>query len=117
MLFEIETCADACFCVSDCTSCSMVRPSSERRCSIQVSGSASAALCPCSRRASSATNELTIGGLERAMSATMRIRLFGSCSATAIIWSAHASARSRSRVLAATRWPTRRRFSISASAA
>ena len=63
--------------VSDCTSCSIVRPDSDSRCSIQVSGSASAALCPCSRRASSATNELTIGGFERAMSAITRIRLFG----------------------------------------
>ena len=68
-------------------------PTPTSRCSIQVSGKASAALCPCSRRASSATNELTIGGFERAMSAITRIRLLGSCSAISTIWSAHASAR------------------------
>jgi hypothetical protein len=79
-----------------------------------VSGSASAALCPCRRRASSATNELTIGGFERAMSAITRIRLFGSCSATSIISSAQASARLRSVAPAAMRAATRRRFSMSA---
>ena len=45
---------------------------------IQCSGMASAALCPCSRRAISATKALLMGGAERAMSATTRIRLFGS---------------------------------------
>ena len=115
MVLLIETWTPACSCVSACTSCSIDRPDSDRHCSIQVSGSASAALCPCSRRASSATNELTIGGFERAMSAITRIRLFGSCSATSIIWSAHAAARLRSIVPAAIRAPTRRRFSISAS--
>ena len=43
---------------------------------------------PCNRRASSATNELTIGGFDRAMSAITRIRLFGSFSAISVIWSA-----------------------------
>ena len=114
MLLLIETWSAACSWVSDCTSCSMVRPDSASRCSIQVSGKASGRLCPCSRRASSATNELTIGGLERAMSAVTRIRLFGSCSATSIIWSAQSSARLRSLVAAAMRAATRRRFSISA---
>ena len=103
MVLLIETWSPACFCVSDCTSCSIVKPDSESRCSIQVSGKASAALCPCNRRASSATNELTIGGFERAMSAITRIRLLGSCRATSIIWSAHASARFRSIVPAAIR--------------
>ena len=78
MLLLIETWSAAWFCVPICTSCSIVKPDSARRCSIQVSGSASAALWPCSRRASSATNALTSGGLERAMSAITRIRLFGS---------------------------------------
>ena len=114
MLFAIETWTEACSWVSDCTNCSIVRPDSDSRCSIQVSGNARAGLWPCRRRASSATNELTIGGFDRAMSATARIRLFGSCSATSIIWSAQALARSRSMVLAASRAPTRRRFSISA---
>ncbi len=49
---------------------SIVWPDSASRCSIQVSGSASAALWPCSRRANSATNALVSGGAERAMSAT-----------------------------------------------
>ena len=56
MLLLIETWSAACCWFSDCTSCSMVRPDSDSRCSIQVSGNASAGLCPCSRRASSATN-------------------------------------------------------------
>ena len=115
MLLLIETWSPACSCVSDCTNCSIVKPDSKSRCSIHVSGNANAGLCPCSRRASSATNELTIGGLDRAMSAMTRIRLFGSCSATSIMRSAHASARFRSIVPAAMRVPTRRRFSISAS--
>ena len=70
--------------------------------------------CPCNRRASSATNELTMGGLDRAMSAITRIRLFGSLSAISIIWSAQESAKSRSAVPAAIQAATRRRFSISA---
>ena len=44
MLFAIETCTEASFWVSDCTSCSIVNPYSDSRCSIQVSGNASAAL-------------------------------------------------------------------------
>ena len=93
----------------------MVRFDSARRCSIHVSGSASAGLCPCSRRANSETNDVVIGGSDRAMSATTRIRLLGSLSAMSVISSAHASARSRSTLLAAMRAPTRRRFSIKAS--
>ncbi len=89
MVLLIETWTPACSCDSDCTSCSIERPDSESRCSIQVSGNASAALCPCSRRASSETKGLTIGGLERAMSAITRIRLLGSRAATSSIWSAH----------------------------
>jgi hypothetical protein len=54
------------------------QPDSERRCSIQVSGKASAGPRPCRRRASSATKAPTIGGFERAMSAITRIRLLGS---------------------------------------
>ena len=50
-----------------------------------VSGKAKAGLCPCKRRASSATNALAIGGLERAISAITRITLFGSFSAMSII--------------------------------
>ena len=115
MVLLIETCTPAWSWVSVCTSCSIERLSSERRCSIQVSGKASAALWPCNRRASSATNELTIGGFERAMSAITRIRLLGSCRATSIISSAHTAARLRSTVPLAIRLPTRRRFSISAS--
>ena len=110
----IETWTPACSWVSDCTSWSIEKPDSESRCSIQVSGKASAALCPCNRRANSATNEPTIGGFERAMSAITRIRLLGSLSAVSIIWFAQASARLRSIVPAAIRAPTRRRFSISA---
>ena len=88
MLLLMETWSAACCWFSDCTDCSIVRPDSESRCSIQVSGNASAGLCPCNRRANSATNELAIGGFDRAMSAITRIRLFGSFSAISIIWSA-----------------------------
>ena len=55
-----------------------------------------------------------MGGFERAMSAITRIRLFGSFSATSVIWSAQESARFRSILSAATRVATRRRFSINA---
>ncbi len=115
MLLLIETWSAACLRVSDWTSCSMVRPDSDNRCSIQVSGSASARLCPCRRRASSATKELTIGGLERAMSAVTRIRLLGSRSAVSSICSAQRSARVLSVVPTAMREAHRRRFSMSAS--
>ena len=114
MLFAIDTWSAACSWVCARTSCSMVRSSSARRCSIQVSGSASAAPWPCRRRASSATKELVIGGFERAMSAVARIRLFASRPAISIMRSAQVSARLRSAVLAAMRAATRRRFSISA---
>ena len=46
------------------------------------------------------------------MSASVRIRLFGSLSATASIWSAQKSARLRPTRSAAMRALTRRRFSI-----
>ena len=75
MLLLMETWLAACFWVSDCTNCSIVKPSSKSRCSIQVSGNAKAGLCPCNRRASSATNELTMGGLDRAMSAESYLNL------------------------------------------
>ena len=48
------------------------------------------------------------------MSAVTKIRLLGSFSATAIIWSAHSWARFRSIRSAAMRVPARRRFSIRA---
>ena len=90
----------------------MVRLESERRCSIQVSGKVIRS--PCKRCTSSATKELTIGGLVRAMSAVTRIRLLGSARATAAIRSAQDAARSRSIRAAAIRALTRRRFSMSA---
>ena len=71
-------------------------------------GMAIAALCPCSLRASSATNELLMGGLERAMSATTRIRLFGSSWAVSVICAAQKSARSRPMRWAMMRVPARR---------
>ena len=77
MLLPIETWSAACCWVSDCTSCSIVRLDSASRCSTQVSGSASASPWPCRRRASSATNGLTIGGFERAMSATTQDQALG----------------------------------------
>jgi hypothetical protein len=58
---------------------------------------------------------LPTSGVDRAMSAMTRTRLFGSRSAVSIIRSAHSLARSRSSLPAATRTPTRRRFSIKAS--
>jgi hypothetical protein len=70
---------------------------------------------PCRRRISSATKAPVIGGSERTMSATTRIRLFGSFSTAAAIRSAQVPASSRSVQPAATRTPTRRRFSIRAS--
>ena len=90
----------------------MVRLDSERRCSIQVSGKVR--LSPCSRCASSATKELTMGGLVRAISAVTRMRLLGSSLATTAISSAQVAARSRSMRAAETRALTRRRFSMSA---
>ncbi|MBK7332822.1 MAG: hypothetical protein IPI87_10825 [Betaproteobacteria bacterium] len=114
MVLLIETWAPACSCDSACTTCSIDVPDSDSRCSIQVSGSASAALCPCSRRASSATKGLVSGGFDRAMSAMTRMRLLGSLPATSSISSAHAAARLRSTMAAAIRAPTRRRFSMSA---
>ena len=115
MVLLTETWSPACSCVSDWTSRSIVEPDSASRSSIQVSGKASAAPFPCSRRASSATNELTIGGFERAMSAITRIRLLGSRPATPTISSAQARALSRSIAPVAMRTATRRRFSMSAS--
>ena len=88
MLLLIETWSAACCWFSERTNCSMVSPDSDSRCSIQVSGNARAGPCPCNRRVSSATNELTIGGSDRAMSAITRIRLFGSFPAISVIWSA-----------------------------
>ena len=114
MLLLIETWSAACCWFSDRINCSIVRPDSESRCSIHVSGNARAELCPCNRRANSATNELTIGGFDRAMSAITRIRLFGSFSAVSVICSAHWAARFRSIMPAAIRAPARLRFSISA---
>jgi hypothetical protein len=70
MLLLMETWSAACCWFSDCTTCSIVRPSSDSRCSIQVSGNASAGLLPCRRRANSATKDPTIGGSDRAMSAS-----------------------------------------------
>ena len=116
MLLLIETWSAACCWFSSCTSCSMVRPDSASRCSIQVSGSASAALCPCSRRASSATNALVIGGSDRAMSAITRIRLFGSLLGHLRHLVGPGLGQVAIGCAAATmRTPTRRRFSISAS--
>ena len=115
MLLLIETWSEACCWFSSCTNCSIVRCDSASHCSIHVNASAKAALWPCNRRVSSATNALAIGGVDRAMSAMTRIRLFGSRSAVSIIRSAQALARSRSDLPAAIRTPTRRRFSIKAS--
>ncbi len=56
MLLLIETWLAACSWVPDWTSCSIVRFDSDSRCSIQVSGSASAGPWPCRRRESSDTN-------------------------------------------------------------
>ncbi|MNZ46193.1 hypothetical protein D3C78_638690 [compost metagenome] len=114
MLLAMDTWSAACCWASICTMYSMVWPASARCCSIQVSGRASAELCPCSRRTSSATNELVIGGFERAMSATLSTMLFGSHSAASVIRSAQSSARLRSFHFAMTREATRRRFSIKA---
>jgi len=85
MLLLMESWSAACCWLSACTSCSMVRPDSESRCSIQVSGRASAWLWPCNRRANSATNAPAIGGFERAISAVARIRLLGSVAAISVI--------------------------------
>ena len=115
MLLLMETWSEACCWFSDRTSCSIVDADSESRCSIQVSGNASAGPCPCRRRANSAINELTIGGFDRAMSAITRIRFFGSFSATSVILSAQLSARLRSSLSAAITAATRLRFSIKAS--
>ena len=69
MLLLTETWSAACCWFSDCTSCSIVEPDSDSRCSIHVSGSASAEVRPCRRRTSSATKGPAIGGSDRAMSA------------------------------------------------
>ena len=79
MLLPTDTWSAACCWLSSCTSCSMrLAGSRPGAAPSSVSGSASAALWPCSRRANSATKALLSGGSERAMSATTRIRLFGS---------------------------------------
>ncbi len=58
MLLLIATWFAACCCKpSIWIRCSIFWPDSDRRCSIQLSGSASAGLWPCSRRVISATNE------------------------------------------------------------
>ena len=114
MLLLIETWSAACCWFSNCTDCSMVMPDSERRCSIQFKGRTSAGPRPCKRRASSATKALTIGGLERAMSAMTRIRLFGSVSTVSIIRSAQMLARFRSTRPTERRTATRRKFSMTA---
>ena len=85
MLLLIETWAEACFWFSDCTSCSIVWCDSESSRSIHVSGNANPGLCPCRRRANSDTNCVVIGGFERAISAMIRIKFFGSFSAISII--------------------------------
>ena len=104
MLLLIETWSAACCWFSDCTSCSMVRPVSASRCSIQVSGSASAGAL-----ALQAAREL---GDERRWSAAgpsapcRRSRGSGSSGRSrrsSIIWSAQQSARSRSTRPAAMR--------------
>ena len=115
MLLLTDTWSAACCWFSDCTNCSMVKPDSQSRCSIQVNGKASAGPRPFKRRASSATKALTMGGFECAMSAITRIRLLGSFSAVSVILSAQESAMFRSTQPAATRTPTRRRFSMTAS--
>ena len=56
-----------------------------------------------------------MGGLDRTMSARIRMSPFGSVSAVSIIWSAQTSAIPRSVTPLATRTATRRRFSIKAS--
>ncbi len=85
MLLLMETWSAACCWFSDCTSWAVDRPNSDSRCSIQCSGMARLALCPCSRRTSSATKALLMGGSDRAMSATTRIRLLGSFCATCVM--------------------------------
>jgi hypothetical protein len=114
MLLLTETWSAACIWLPERTSCSMLRPDSARRCSIQVSGRASAGPCPCRRRASSDTNGEVIGGPERAMSAITRIRFFGSRWAVSVSVLAQAPARFRSTRPAEMCVATRRRFSISA---
>src|SRR6476659_9143760 len=64
MLLLIDTWLAACCWIPDCTSCSIVVWDSESRCSIHVSGSASAGPCPCHRRESSETNDVLIGGFD-----------------------------------------------------
>ena len=63
MLLLIDTWSEACCWFSNCTNCSIVRCDSASRCSIHVNARAKAALCPCKRRANSATNALPIGGV------------------------------------------------------
>ena len=93
-----------------------VWPASASRCSIQVSGSASAALWPCSRRASSATNALRhrrvrarhVGDHEDEAPRVAARR-------PAVIWSAQRAGAARGRrALRRCARATRRRFSISA---
>ena len=115
MLLLIETWLAACCWLSACTISSIEWPESPSHCSIQVSGNARVVLCPCNRRASSETNELDIGGLERTMSASTRTRLLGSDSATDVSRSAQLSAIPRSIRCPITRALTRRRFSMRAS--
>ena len=68
-----------------CTICSIVEPSSARRCSIQPRARSSDGFWPCRSRTNSDTNDADIGGFERAMSAITRIRFLGSCSTVVIM--------------------------------
>ena len=95
MLFPIETWSAACCCPSTCISCSTVTACSSSRCSSHIKGNAIAVLWPCSRRANSATNSLSIAGAERVMSAITSTRLWGSFSPASIMRSAQTLACSR----------------------
>ena len=116
MLLLTDTWSAACCWLSACTSCSIVRPLSARRCSIQVSGSASAGAL-----ALQAAREL---GDEGAAQRRLGARHVGDdagsgssarFSATSIIRSAQLRGQVAVARPAATRAATRRRFSISAS--
>ncbi|MNQ85579.1 hypothetical protein D3C85_1007490 [compost metagenome] len=95
MLLLMDTWSAACCWFSATTICSMVRLDWASRCSNHVKGRASAGPWPWRRLASSATNEPSIGGFDRAMLAMTRMRPVGSSSADLRMASAHVSASPR----------------------
>ena len=115
MLLLTETCVAAWFWLSSWISSMLVNPISESLCSTQFKGNESALPFSCSLLVNSATNVLTIGGSDLAISAITNTRFFGSFSAISIISSAHLLANALLFISSAIITDKLLRFSISAN--